>query len=58
MMYGGNVGVYRQRIANKQMVLTLPARSSFRIIARHKRLVLASASFCRSGRWRAAHLRR
>ena len=37
--------------ANKQMVPTLPARDSFHIIARHTRLVVASASFRRSGRW-------
>jgi hypothetical protein len=34
--------------ANKQMVLTLPARGSFCIIARHTGLVVASASYCRT----------
>ena len=44
--------------ANKQMVPTLPAHCSSEIIARHKRFVVALASFYRSGRRRAAHLRR
>ena len=49
-VHGGN--------SNKKMVPTLPARSSFCIIARHKGLAVASASFCRSGRGWAAHFRR
>lgn len=40
------------------MVLILPALRNFEIIARHKSSVVVWASFCRSGRWRAAHLRR
>jgi hypothetical protein len=38
-------------IANKRLVLTMPARSNFGIIARHKNWVVVPASFCRSGRW-------
>jgi hypothetical protein len=33
------------------MVLTQPARGSFEIIARRKRLVVVSASSCRTRRW-------
>ncbi len=33
------------------MVLTMPARPSFSIRARHKNWVVVSASYCRSGRW-------
>jgi hypothetical protein len=53
-----NVYGYRITFANKKMVLTLPARGSFRIIARHKRSVVTQAVFCRSGRGWAAHFRR
>ena len=38
MMDGGNVSVYRQRIANKRLVLTMPAHRSFCIRARYKGL--------------------
>ena len=61
ILQGGtkNVEVFWSSVwPNKQMVLTLPARCSFEICARHKRLVVASASYCRSGRRWAAHLRR
>jgi hypothetical protein len=37
--------------ANKGLVLTMPARRSFSIIARHKSWVVVSALFCRTGRW-------
>ena len=50
-MDGGKVGMYRQRIANKRLVLTKPARRSFSICARHKSWVVVFASFCRLGRW-------
>jgi hypothetical protein len=36
---------------NKRLVLTMPARRSFNIRARHKHWVVAFASCCRSGRW-------
>ncbi len=36
---------------NKALVLTMPARGSFDIIARHNGLVVLLALFCRSGRW-------
>ncbi len=36
---------------NKRLVLTMPARRSFSIRARHKNWVVNFASFCRSGRW-------
>jgi hypothetical protein len=45
-------------ISIKRMVLTLPARGNFRIIARHKSFVATQASFCRTGRGWAAHARR
>jgi hypothetical protein len=44
--------------ANKKMVLTLPARGSFDITARHKDLVVTLAVYCRTRRGWAAHLRR
>jgi hypothetical protein len=44
--------------ANKKMVLTLPARGNFSIIARHKSLVVTQAPSCRSGRGWTAHFRR
>jgi hypothetical protein len=37
--------------SNKRLVLTMPARRSFSIIARYKRFVVTLALFCRSGRW-------
>ena len=40
------------------MVLTLPARGNFDIIARHKRVVANQALCCRAGRGWAAHVRR
>jgi hypothetical protein len=39
---------------NKVLVLTLHALCNFYIIARHKGLVVVSAVFCRSGRWRVS----
>ena len=47
-----------RKIANKALVLTLPARRSFSIRARHKVLVVVSALCYRSGRGRAAQCRR
>jgi hypothetical protein len=38
-------------MANKALVLTMPARRSFSIRVRHKIWVAVSALFCRSGRW-------
>jgi hypothetical protein len=36
---------------NKRLVLTMPARRSFSIRARHKNWVVVFTSFCQSGRW-------
>ena len=61
------VGIHRhdeegvKEHANKRMVLTLPARGSFSIIARHNGLgagIGSVAPFCCVGRGRAAHARR
>jgi hypothetical protein len=38
-------------MANKALVLTMPARGSFYIRARHKGLAVVSASSCRTRRW-------
>jgi len=45
-------------MANKVLVLTLPALRNFDIRARHKGWVVVSAVFSRSGRGRAAQHRR
>jgi hypothetical protein len=43
--------MFDNRSANKRLVLTMPARSNFGIIARHKGLAVVLAWFCRSWRW-------
>jgi hypothetical protein len=55
---GIKYGVWSSVNANKHMVLTLPARGNFRIIARHKRFVANQAPSCRARRGWAAHVRR
>ncbi len=47
----GDGGVSKCVWPNKRLVLTMPARRSFSIRARHKSWVVVFASFCRSGRW-------
>jgi hypothetical protein len=44
-------GVCASNIANKRLVMTMPAHRSFSIRARHKSFVLILVLYCRLGRW-------
>ena len=53
-----NIRTRKRRIANKVLVLTLPALRNFGIIARCYGFVAVQTPYFRSGRWRAAQHRR